>query len=601
MGWFSRPKPPPQPPAPGTQIGSYRLVRVLGEGGMGTVFEAVHEGISGRAAIKILRPEAAVRHDIAARFFSEARAANAVEHPSILRVFDCGYTRDGLAYLTMEFLSGETLAQRLTRLGCLPLAAAVRLCRQAASALAAVHARGLVHRDLKPENLMIVRDPEAPGGERIKVLDFGIARLAEDLRHSLVNTRTGMVMGTPTYMAPEQCHGARLVNELADVYSLGVILYQVLTGRPPFLGEGVGELLAMHLKDAPVPIGQLAPDVPAELVELVHAMLDKSAAARPAMREVESVLRRLGVAAASADPESEEPDLSVAVTRQVKAVDLRLALQQQAAARAVEAPRITESLSAHDALGAAPPGVSRHGPVEQAAGPPLRSLAFVGEIRSALLSRRGLAVTGGVVIAAASVLLARGPIAARAPQTAPRQAAPSPSAPARPGETLNAEPPSLAGASVSLSVRSDAVPPSVRPEAAPSPPSEPAGPQPAAVPERPLLAVPGAPGSEPPRELSAPAAPRPFDKLYADAEREFGIGNYRNASLYARSLLKSEFYRSRGWVLIGKSACAVGRLTEADEARKRLAAEPNHLSILFRFCRSKRIALGSRGSFEYAP
>ena len=394
------------------------------------------------------------------------------------------------------------------------------------------------------------------------------------------------------------------MTELADVYSLGVILYQVLAGRPPFLGEGVGELLAMHLKDAPVPIAELAPDVPTELAELVHAMLDKSAAARPAMREVESALRRLGVTALSTDPESEEPDLSGAVTRRVKAVDLRLALQQQAAARPEEKPRVTESLSspapAPDALGPAPSGVSR--PAEQAASRPSRSLAFDGEIRAALLSRRGLAVTGGLVIAAVSVLLVRGLITPGARQTARLQAAPSspssslssgPSGPARPGGLVTAEraaePPSPVGASAP-SVPGGAVPPSVRPEE-----------QAAAAAEQPPLAVLGAPATEPPRELGAPAAQRSVDKLYMDADREFRIGNYRNASQYARSLLKSEFYKNRGWDLIGRSGCAVGRLIDADEAMKQLAADPNHLSSLFKFCRSKRIALGSRGRFEYVP
>jgi serine/threonine-protein kinase len=177
-------------------VGSYRLVRLLGEGGMGMVFEAVHEGVGGRAAIKVLRPEAAARHDVTARFFNEARAANAVEHPSIIRIFDSGFTPDGTAFLAMEFLSGETLTRRMERAGRLSIAQAVLIAQQLASALSAVHDREVVHRDLKPDNVMLIRDPEAPNGERIKLLDFGIARLAEELRTGGIQTLSGMLMGT---------------------------------------------------------------------------------------------------------------------------------------------------------------------------------------------------------------------------------------------------------------------------------------------------------------------------------------------------------------------------------------------------------------------
>ncbi|MFO0580431.1 MAG: serine/threonine-protein kinase [Polyangia bacterium] len=290
LDWLRRRAAGMAAPALGVRVGGYRLVRLLGEGGMGMVFEAVHEGVGGRAAIKVLRPEAAARHDITARFFNEARAANAVEHPSIIRIFDSGFTKEGLAYLAMEFLSGETLTRRMERVGRLQVAQSVLIARQVASALGAVHAREVVHRDLKPDNLMLVSDPEAPNGERIKLLDFGIARLTEELRKSGIQTLSGMLMGTPAYMSPEQCRGAKSVSTRSDVYSLGVMLYQMLAGRPPFLSEGVGDLLAMHIKDPPPPLRQFV-EVTPELAHLVHSMLAKAPDERPTMDAVAKALR----------------------------------------------------------------------------------------------------------------------------------------------------------------------------------------------------------------------------------------------------------------------------------------------------------------------
>lgn len=159
----------------GQKIGSHRLLRVLGRGGMGMVFEAVHEGVLGRAAIKILRPDVTSRADVTTRFFNEARAANSVNHPGIVRIFDCGFTEAGVAYLSMEFLEGESLRARLAREHQLPVKTALRIARQIASALAAAHRVNIIHRDLKPDNVMLVPDPDVPGGERVKILDFGIA------------------------------------------------------------------------------------------------------------------------------------------------------------------------------------------------------------------------------------------------------------------------------------------------------------------------------------------------------------------------------------------------------------------------------------------
>ncbi len=274
----------------GEQIGNYRLVKLLGAGGMGMVYEAVHEGIGGRSAIKVLRPEVAVHQDATQRFFSEARAANLISHPGIVHIFDCGYTASGVAYLAMEFLDGETLRKRLDRLRTLTVSETVRMARQIAGALHAAHQRSVVHRDLKPDNLMLVPDPEFPGGERVKLLDFGVAKIVEGLAEQ---TKTGSVMGTPAYMAPEQCRDAKLATDRSDVYSLGIILYQCLAGRPPFIGEYVGDVLAMQMMQEPPRLTDFNPRVQKPMVEFVHRLLEKKPTMRPSMEEVIRELQRL--------------------------------------------------------------------------------------------------------------------------------------------------------------------------------------------------------------------------------------------------------------------------------------------------------------------
>ena len=277
----------------GEYIGNYRLTRLLGEGGMGMVYQAVHDGVGGQAAIKVLRPEVAQKKDATTRLFNEARAANSISHPGIVRIFDCGYTSQGIAYLAMEYLEGESLRTRIDRERSLAIPDALRIARQIASALQAAHSRQVVHRDLKPDNIMLVSDPELPGGERVKLLDFGVAKLAETLNAEPMLTRSDMLMGTPTYMAPEQCRGAKHVTDRSDVYSLGVILYQLIAGLPPFTGETVGELIAMHLTETEPQLAELIPGLDPAIAQLVHAMLRKKPAERPSVEEVAVALKRL--------------------------------------------------------------------------------------------------------------------------------------------------------------------------------------------------------------------------------------------------------------------------------------------------------------------
>jgi serine/threonine-protein kinase len=270
----------------GAVIGNYQLVRKLGEGGMGVVYLGQHILLGRRAALKVLLPELSVRPAIVSRFFNEARAVTSISDPGIVQVFDFGYHSDGSAFIVMEYLEGETLEQRLARRGRFAVPDALRLCRQLASSLAAAHAQQIVHRDLKPENIFLVHDSEAPSGERSKILDFGIAKLIGE-HGSTTKTSTGTVIGTPMYMSPEQCRGVPDIDHRSDVYSLGCVLFQLVCGRPPFLGAASGDITSAHIREpAPVP-SSLIPELPSSIDALVLRCLAKAPNDRfPTMAEL---------------------------------------------------------------------------------------------------------------------------------------------------------------------------------------------------------------------------------------------------------------------------------------------------------------------------
>lgn len=272
-------------------IGPYRVERLLGEGGMGAVYAALHTSIERRVAIKVLHPEFAVRPEFVRRFFNEARAVNRVDHPGLVQISDYGQLPDGTAYIVMEYLRGESLSARLKREGALRVREGLRLGFLIADALTAAHEKGIIHRDLKPDNVMIVADPNVDGGERTKLLDFGIAKLIEG--GEAVKTKTDAMMGTPLYMSPEQCRGAGGVDARSDVYALGVMLFDMFAGGPPFVGAGFGEIIAQHLFQEPPNLSKLAPDVPAPVAALVMRLLAKDKAQRSAMRDVAAELLAL--------------------------------------------------------------------------------------------------------------------------------------------------------------------------------------------------------------------------------------------------------------------------------------------------------------------
>src|SRR5262245_52786644 len=278
---------------------------------MGAVYLAEHALIGRRAAVKVLLPELSQRREIVDRFFNEARATTSISDPGIVQVFDFGFHTDSSAYIVMEFLEGEPLDLRLRRLRVVPVAEALRITRQAAGSLAAAHALQIVHRELKPDNIFMVRDPEAMGGERPKILDFGIAKLS-DHDPARMRTQTGTLMGTPVYMSPEQCRGTgRGIDHRSDIYSLGCVLFHLIAGRPPFDYEGVGELLSAHMNEPTPPPSTFVQGLAPGVDELLLRALAKSSDERfQSMYELQSACDALLSRITAAGPST--PTIAVA-------------------------------------------------------------------------------------------------------------------------------------------------------------------------------------------------------------------------------------------------------------------------------------------------
>jgi serine/threonine protein kinase len=260
----------------GSRVGPYVITDELGEGGMGVVYRATHTLLNRPAAIKVLRPELGGHSLVLDRFLNEARATTAIRHPGIVEVYDYGHTESGSAYIAMELLEGVTLGARLAARGTLPLHEALMVARRIAAPLAVAHEVGIVHRDLKPDNVFLIRDREGGAYEQVKLLDFGIAKLESATNRTTI----GVVLGTPAYMAPEQCRGIPDCDHRVDLYALGCILYELLGGAPPFGRSGtMTDLMAAHL-NAPVPRLPLAA-VDHQIGRLISRLLAKSPDDRP--------------------------------------------------------------------------------------------------------------------------------------------------------------------------------------------------------------------------------------------------------------------------------------------------------------------------------
>jgi WD40 repeat protein len=276
---------PPESAGELGRLGGFRVVGLLGKGGMGAVFAAEDPLLNRPVALKVMRPELLTQPDARERFLREARAAAAIEHDNIVPVWQVG-DDNGSLFLTMPLLKGESLQARLSPAKALSVGAALQVAREVAAGLAAAHAAGLIHRDVKPGNLWLDAGDGPHGFRKVRVLDFGLARLGSDDAHLTGNA----IVGTPAYMAPEQARG-KPVDARTDLFSLGGVLYRCLTGRQPFLGSNAYEVLAALIADEPPPVRELNPDVPEPLAALVHQLLAKSADARP--RSAEEVLARL--------------------------------------------------------------------------------------------------------------------------------------------------------------------------------------------------------------------------------------------------------------------------------------------------------------------
>jgi serine/threonine-protein kinase len=255
----------------------YHVIRKLGEGGMGQVYLAEHVKMGRMSAIKVMTASLAHDADAVGRFNREAANASKISHPNIAAIYDFGETSDGLIYLAMEFVEGESLTKLCEALGALPAPRAAEIARQAASALEAAHERGIVHRDLKPDNIMISRGRE--GADLVKVVDFGIAKAAEGAGQKV--TRTGLVVGTPEYMSPEQLTGDTLDGR-SDLYALGLVTFNMLTGTLPFTGQTTQEALLKRLTDRPISLAEARPDLqwPPRLQQVLDKALSRLASDR---------------------------------------------------------------------------------------------------------------------------------------------------------------------------------------------------------------------------------------------------------------------------------------------------------------------------------
>ncbi|MBV9948721.1 MAG: serine/threonine protein kinase, partial [Myxococcales bacterium] len=271
--------------------GKYRLARLLGDGGMGSVYEAHHAVLGTRVAIKVLHPELLRRTGLVERFLQEARVAAQIRSPHVVQVTDVDRTPDGHAYIVMELLEGEPLSSVLDRQRKLPVATACDYALQILSALEAAHALGVIHRDLKPENVFVTF---AAGKAVLKLIDFGIAKARRASPQQKNLTVAGVLMGTAEYMAPEQARSADRVDARADIYAAGVMLYEMIAGARPVAGDDA-RLIALKVERGDVvPLVQVAPDVPREIAGLVH----RAMAPRPELRFSTATEMRLALEAA---------------------------------------------------------------------------------------------------------------------------------------------------------------------------------------------------------------------------------------------------------------------------------------------------------------
>lgn len=302
---------------PGAKAGPWVVERELGRGGMGAVYAVVHDEIGKRAALKVVHGRLLGTGFNPDRMLVEARVVNQVGHPNIVDIFETGKLPDGRPYIVMERLEGQSLSQRADS-GKIRADLVVEILLQICDALIAAHAAGIVHRDLKLDNVFLVDNPDDPKATKAKLLDWGIAKI---IHHDVHHTVEGQLVGTPQYLAPEQARGAQ-VSPKADVYSLGIMAYELFLEQLPFEAETAAEVMVMHLRAVPPPPSELWPDIPAQLEALILSMLAKQPDHRPTMLEVarqlelvreELLRRRTGAVDAVSLPETPRPSRRISV------------------------------------------------------------------------------------------------------------------------------------------------------------------------------------------------------------------------------------------------------------------------------------------------
>ena len=373
----------------GRTIGNYVVREKIGQGGMGAVYLAEHPRIGKQVAIKVLLPEFSRDAQVVGRFFNEARAANEIRNEHIIDIIDFGeLAEDGASYIIMEWLTGRSLSSVLQEVGRMPTARAIHVTRGIARALSAAHGHGIVHRDLKPDNIFLITRNEDP--DFVKVLDFGIAKLMGNQAANEIKTQTGAIIGTPSYMSPEQCRGLA-IDQRTDIYALGVIVFEMLTGRLPFQAQGLGELLLQHMTQAPPPLREIDPTIP----PMVEA----------------AVLRAL----------AKDPDERYQSCDQL----MRALIDVQTGAHAVISASASMPAVSTAAMKAATPTIDTIGAAS--------GQAVTTTQPPQARSRRGMLIAGGATVLAAAIavgIVAFKPAPAPAPVAKPAVAPPPPAKPA---------------------------------------------------------------------------------------------------------------------------------------------------------------------------
>ncbi len=487
----------------GTTIGGkYRLDRIAGRGGVGTVFAGVHLWTGRDVAVKMLHPEHARDRSVVDRFLTEARAATTLRHPNVVDVLDMGQEDDGTVYMVLEFLNGESLAKRLERRKRLTADETARILLPVMDALAEAHDLAIVHRDIKPENVLIALD--AKRRHVPKLLDFGIAKVLTV--GAARSTRTGMVVGTPAYMSPEQAEGITELGPSSDIWSMGVMFFECLTGRLPFeSASATGTLVAIMSKAAP-PVRSLAPDVPEALAAAIDRALAKSPSAR--WPHIRSFAAAIGAALGPGVLTHEDPSGAITNGALASSDDRTVVTPPLSAAAGVTGPRAVPVTVKMEAPNAHTTPLAIAATTRPAAPPGSRVRVVLGAGVAAV------ALVTGLVVASMAGGPSRGAISPGAEPSVAAAPDPSVSSPLEPPATAAAEP--VPGAPV--------VPPPVEPTwgsvPTPAPASAPTVVAPPAPETVETVAVRGSRAS-PPADTRIPRAdemPRDREARVADAE-----------------------------------------------------------------------------------